>query len=131
MILLLTRFSHKLIIFHCILSDSKTTQVSRILPSILVDHSCSLDGIEYLDYSSSDCQFPRHFSKILETVPRSAATIGITVTLIFLSYFSYLDKSIYWKKKFAFFYVLSVVRRISNIQSNLKSNPLSGNLKGL
>ena len=61
-----------------VLSDNKSTQVSRILLSILVDLNNSLALI-----SKSSCPY----TNLLVTVPRAPITIGITVTFIFYGFF--------------------------------------------
>ena len=67
------------VVFHRIMGDNKSPKVSRTLESILADIDNGFD-------SPSDLQLPL---SLLETVPSSPTTIGITVTFIFDSLFSF------------------------------------------
>ena len=71
------------VVFHRIMGDNKSLKVSRTLESILADIDNGFD-------SPSDLQLPL---SLLETVPSSPTTIGITVTFIFDSLFSSLARS--------------------------------------
>ena len=77
-------------IFFWSLSDSKSPQVSRTLLSILVDLN---NGVVLM---VSICSLiPKSFSPFanyLRLVPSEAITIGITFTLMFHSFFSYLAR---------------------------------------
>ena len=74
------------------LSD-KSPQVLMTLPSILTDLNSAVVSIVSICplISKSSCPF----IKPLVTVPRTPATIGITVTLRFHSFFSSLARSMY------------------------------------
>ena len=87
------KISHSLAVFHWNLSDSKSTQVSRTLLSILTDLNWSVVWMikifPLISNSSS------HSSRPLGTVPSTPITIGITVTFMFHSLFSSLTRSKY------------------------------------
>ena len=78
---------------HWILSNSKSPQVTRILPRILVDLNDALVWMVFsrtLIYkSSSPCTNP------LVTVPGAPITIDITITFIFHSFFNSQARSKY------------------------------------
>ena len=72
-------------VFHWSLSDSKSSQVSRSLLSILADLNNVVVWIvatrPVISKSTSPCTNP------LVTLPRAPITIGITVTFMFHSFF--------------------------------------------
>ena len=88
-------FSHQCqpLSFHWSLSDSKSPQVSRTLLSILADLNNAVVWMvstrPLISKFSCPCINP------FETVPRAAITIGITITLIFHSFFIYRARSRY------------------------------------
>ena len=88
-------FSHQPLpmVFHGSLSDSKFSQVSRTLLSILADLNNVLVWMfptcPFISKSSSPSTNP------LVTVPSVPITIGITVTFMFHSFFSSLVRSMY------------------------------------
>ena len=82
---------HHLMSFHWNLSDSKSTQVSRTLLSILayLNKNTSRDYpngmVSTRVFISTFCS---PFTNTLVTVPRAPITIDITVTFMFHSFFS-------------------------------------------
>ena len=72
-----------LLVFHCSLSDIKSSQVSRTLLSTLADLNSAEVWMDFYDF-----QFLYFPIWIFKTVPSAASTIGITVTLMFNSFFS-------------------------------------------
>ena len=80
-------------VFDCSLSDSKFSQVSRTLLSILVDLNNAvvwmISSCPLISQSSSPCSNP------LGIVPNALITIGLTVTYMFLFFFSSLARSRY------------------------------------
>ena len=80
-------------VLHWTLSDSKSPQVSRNLLNILSDRNRAVVRmVSILQLISS---FTSLSFRPSETIPRTPTTIGITVTIIFLSFFSCLAKSKY------------------------------------
>ena len=83
----LVSFVHQLtlVVFHMILSDSKSTQISKILLRIRADHNNSVVRmfLILLLLSNSFSLFNEHF----RTIPSAPAITGITVTLTFNSCF--------------------------------------------
>ena len=75
--------------FHWSLSDSKSPQISRTLLSTLVN----LNNAGVWSVSAPNSNAFRPFSINLETVPIAPVIIGITVTLMFYRFFSYLTMS--------------------------------------
>ena len=98
-IFLLDSFSYQLtlMVFHRSLSDSKSPQVSRTLPSILADltHSVvwTVSNRPVISNSSS------LFNNPLVTVPRAQIIINLIVTFMFYSFFNSIARS----KYFSFF----------------------------
>ena len=93
--LFLKSFSHQLtlMVFHCSFSDSKSSQVSRTLLSILaVPNNVAVWMVSSRPptYNSSS-----PFNNPLVTVPKAAITIGIIVTFMFHSFFNSLARSRY------------------------------------
>ena len=86
-------FSHQRLVSHLSLSDSKSLQVSRTLLSILANRNNAVLWMvstrPLISKSSSRCTNP------LVTVPRTPTTTGITVTLMFHNFFSFLARSRY------------------------------------
>ena len=80
-------------IFHRILSDNKSLQVSRTLLGILAD----LNNVVVWMVSTLPCisKSSSHFINPLVTAPRAPITIGINVTFMFHSFFNYLARSRY------------------------------------
>ena len=80
-------------VFHSCLSDTKFSQVSKTLHSILADRNNALYWIvsprPLISKSSSPCTNP------LVTVSRALIITGITVTFVFHSFFSSLARSMY------------------------------------
>ena len=84
-------FSHKhqLRVFLWSLSESKSTQISRTLPSILVNLNRAVVWMVSTRVLISNSTNP------LETVPSAPITIAITVTSISYCFFSFLARSKY------------------------------------
>ena len=80
-------------VFHWILSDRKSPQVSRTLFNILTDLNNAVVWMFFtrpvISNSSSPC------TNLLVTVPRAPITIGINITFLFYSLFSSLARSMY------------------------------------
>ena len=80
-------------VFHWSLSDSKCSQVVRILLNILADFNFAVVWMmstrPFISKSSSP------FINPLVTVPRASIIIGINVTFLFHSFFSSLERSTY------------------------------------
>ena len=80
-------------VFHWSLSDSKSSQISRTLLSILSDLNNALvwtaSTRPVISKSSSPC------ANSLVTLPSAPITIGITVTFMFHSFFNSLARSRY------------------------------------
>ena len=102
----------QLMVSHWCLSDKKSPQVSKTLLSNLADHKntvvCMISIRPVISKSSSPCTNP------LVTVPRVPITIGITVTLMFHSFFNSLRSS--------GTYPSFVVRRDSNVHNSASSH---------
>ena len=88
-------FSHQrnLMVFHWILSDSKSPQVSRTLFSILTVFSNAVVWMVSTRLPTSKSSRP--FNNPLVTVPKAPITIGIIVTFMFDSFFNSLARSRY------------------------------------
>ena len=88
-------FSHQcqLMVFHWSLSDSKSTQVSRILLSILAVLNNVVARMVSTRLPTS--KFSSPFSNPLVSVPKVPITIDIIVTLMFHSFFNSLARSRY------------------------------------
>ena len=102
---------------HCILSDSKSSQVSRTLLSILVNLNIAI-----VLMVSTRPHFLKSFSpgtNPLVTVPSTPITNGITVILMFHSFFTSLVRSKYLTFSFRF---LSVVSRSGKVHHLAGSN---------
>ena len=80
-------------VFHWGLSDSKSPQVSRTLPSILAVLNNAVVWMVSTHPPTSKSSSP--FSKPLVTVPNAPITIGIFVTCMFHSFFHSLARSTY------------------------------------
>ena len=87
------------------LSDSKFSLVFETLLIILADlNNVVVQMIFILPLISCS---PSLFSRPLRTIPNAPTTIGITVTFIFLSFFSFLAKSKYLLiVSFSFIFIL-------------------------
>ena len=94
-ILLLGGFSYQLtlIVFYWSFSDSKSPQISRTLPGILVDLNNAVVWMDSIRLLFSKSSSP--FINPSVTVPRPPITIGITVTFTFQSIFNSLTRSRY------------------------------------
>ena len=79
-------------VFHWILSDSKSPQVSRTLLSILAVLNNVVVWMVFTRPPTSKSSSP--FSNPLVTVPNAPLTIGIIVTCMFHSFFNSLASSI-------------------------------------
>ena len=104
-------------VFHGSLSDSKSLQVSRTLPSILTD----LNNEEA--WMVSTRPVISNFSSInpLVTVPRAPITIGIIVTFQFNSFFNSQARSRYLSFFFTFFQFYTVVSPDSKVHNSVSS----------
>ena len=80
-------------IFHWSLSESKSLQVSRTLLSILAVLNNAVVWMVSTRLPTSNSSSP--FSEPLVTVPNAPITIGIIVTCMFHSFFSYRARSRY------------------------------------
>ena len=80
-------------VFHWILSDSKSPQVSRTLLSILAVLNNAVVWMVSTSPPTPKSSSP--FSNPLVTVPNPPITIGIIVTCMFHSFFSYLARNWY------------------------------------
>ena len=87
-----------LMFFHWSLTDSKSTQVSRTLRSILANLNNSV--VWRMSIHLPICNFSSPLSKPLGTVPNVPFTIGITVTFMLHNFISSLARS----KYFSLFY---------------------------
>ena len=85
--LLIESFSHqfKLMVFHWNMSDSKSPQVSRTLPSILAVLNNVVVWMVFTRPPTSKYSSP--FNNPLVTVLKTPITIGIIVTFMFPSFF--------------------------------------------
>ena len=92
-------------VFHWILSDSKSPQVSRTLFSNLDDLN---NAVVWIVFTRIISKSSSSLNNLLGIILNAPITIGITVTFIFYSFFSSLAKSMYLSL-FAFFYFYSVV----------------------
>ena len=88
-------FSHqrKLMVFHWRLNDSKSSQVSRILLSIMAVFNNAVVWMVSTRLPTSKSSRP--FDNPLFTVPKAPVTIGIIVTFMFHSFFNSLARSRY------------------------------------
>ena len=91
----MARFSHQhwLVDFNWKLTERKFLQVSRTRLGILTNLSNALVWMISILYLIPN--FSGLFSKILGTVPSAVSTIGITVTLMFHNFFSFLARTKY------------------------------------
>ena len=80
-------------VFHWILRDSKSPQVSRTLLSILAVFNNAVVWMISTRLPTSKSSRP--FNKPLVTVPKAPITIGIIVTFMFHSFFNSLARSRY------------------------------------
>ena len=88
-------FSHqrKQMVFDWRLSDSKSPQISRSLLSILTVFN---NAVVWMVYARSPTSKSSGlFNNLLLTMPKAPITIGITVTLMFHSFFNSLARSRY------------------------------------
>ena len=80
----------RLMVFHRCLSDSKSPQVSQILPTILADVNNTVVWMvsthPFVSKSFSPCTNP------LVIILCTSITIGITVTFMFPSFFQFSSK---------------------------------------
>ena len=72
-------------VFHCILGDSKSPQVSRTLPSILVVFNNAV--VWMVSTRPPTSKSSRPYNNPLVTVLKAPVTIGIIVTFMFHSFF--------------------------------------------
>ena len=86
-------------VFQWSLNDSKSSQVSRTLPSILADLNNAIVWIVSTNPKSSS-----PITKLLGIFPSVSITIGITVTFMFHSFISSLTRS-----KYLSFFSLSLI----------------------
>ena len=80
-------------VFRGRLSDSKSSQVSRTLLSILAVFNNAV--VWMVSTRPPTAKSSRPFNNPLVTVPKAPITIGMIVTFIFYSFFSYLARSRY------------------------------------
>ena len=80
-------------VFHWSLSDSKSSQVSRTLSSILAVLNNVVVWMVSIRPPTS--KFSSPFRNPLVTVPKAPITIGIIVTFMFYSFFNFLARSRY------------------------------------
>ena len=104
-------------VFHWILSDSKSPQVSRTLLSILATLSNSVIWIVCTHPPTSKSSRPLNIPLVI--VPKAPITIGTIVTFMFHSFFNSLARSRYLSffSHFFFFQFYSVVRRDSKVNN--------------
>ena len=100
-------------VFHWILSDSKSPQVSRTFLSILAVLNNAVVWMVSTRPPTSKSSSP--FSNPLVTVPNAPITIGIIVTCMFNSFFQFLSKVEVLIFLFTFFQFYSVVSRDSKV----------------
>ena len=107
-------------VFHRSLSDSKSSQVSRTLLSILAVLSNLVVLMVSTSPSTSKSYSP--FNNPLVTVPNAPITIDMIVTCMFYSFFNSLAKSRYLSLLFTFCQFYSVVcqdSKVDNFASSL------------
>ena len=102
-------------VFHSSLSESKSSQVSRTLLSIL---SVLINTVVWrvstrLPTSNSSSRF----YNLLLTAPKAPITIGIIVTCMFLNFFQYSSKVEVLILLFTFFQFYTVVSRYSKVDN--------------
>ena len=102
-------------VFHWILSDSKSTQVSRTLLNILAVLNNALVWMVSTRLKTSKSSRP--FNNPLVTVPRAPITIGIIVTFMFHSFFQFSSKVKVLILLFTFFQFYSVASRDSKVDN--------------
>ena len=102
-------------VFHWRLSDSKSTQVSRTLLSILPVFNNAVIWVVSTRLPTSKSSSP--FSNPLVTVPKAPITIDIIVTFIFHSFFQLSSKVNVLISLFTFFQFYSVVSRDSKVDN--------------
>ena len=98
-------------VFHWILSDSKTQQVSRTLLSILSVLIIAVVWMVSTRPPASKSSSP--FDNPLVTVPKTLVTIGVIVTLMFHSFYNPLARSRYLSFFITFFQFYFVVSQYS------------------
>ena len=106
--------------FHWSLSDSKSPQVSRTLPSILAVRNNVVVWMVSPCPSTSKSSSP--FSNPLVTVPNAPITVGIIVICMFHSFFYPLARSMYlsfFSHSFSFYSVVSGDSKVDNFASSL------------
>ena len=91
---------HLGVVFHWSLRDSMTPQFFKTLLSILVNLSNAVIRIVLILLLISDSS--NSFSRFLGTIPSATTIIGITLTLIFHTFFSSLARS----KNFSLFHFI-------------------------
>ena len=94
-------------VFHWGLSHSKSSQVSRTLLGILADLYNPRVWMVSIHLPISDSS--RALSNVLEPVPITRITIGITITLMFQNLFLFSGKVLVWVSLFTFFDFHSMV----------------------
>ena len=100
-------------VFHWILSDSKSPQVSRTLLSILAVLNDAVVWMVSTRPPISKSSSP--YRNPLFTVPNASITTGIIVTCMFLSFFQFPSKVEILILIFTFFQFYSVVSRYSKV----------------
>ena len=100
-------------VFHWILNDSKSPQVSRTLLSILAVFNNAV--VWMVSTRPPTSKSSRPFNNPLVTVPNAPITIGIIVTFMFYSFFLFYSKVKVLISLFTFFQFYSVVSRHSKV----------------
>ena len=114
-------------VFPWSLSDSKSSQVSRTLFSILIVLNSAVVWMVSTRPPNSKSSSP--FNNHLVNVPKAPITIGIIVTFMFHSFFNSLAKVEVLNVLFTFFQFYSVVSRDSKVHNSASSLFLVDNYK--
>ena len=102
-------------VFHWILSDIKSPQVSRTLLSILAVFNNAV--VWMVSTRPPTSKSSRLINNPLVTVPKAPITIGIILTFIFNSFFQFSRKVEVLISLFTFFQFYSVVSRDSKVNN--------------
>ena len=102
-------------VFHWRLSDGKSPQVPRTLPSILAVFNNAV--VWMVSTRPPTSKSSRPFNNPLVTVSKRPITIGIIVTFMFHSFFQFSSKVEVLISLFTFFQFYSVVSRDSKVDN--------------